>query len=207
MTYFRSSAQKSSILLLLSLPLVIPVWAQDAFQPTLQRNIVTRFHSAQALRKNGQTPQSIDALKTLVAQSPDYFLAWYNLGLAYTAKNDFVNGAAALDKAIDIQLKLLATNQIKPEFTIYNTAGWAHMQLNQFDAADRYFKVALSNLKQLPTSDSQSRVLNNYGLLRLHQNNYAEAQAFFQQALALGNPMAKDNLNYLAHLQKLKKAH
>jgi tetratricopeptide (TPR) repeat protein len=206
MPLLRSSSRNVLILLFLSLPITIPVWAQDAFQPTLQRSMVNRFQNAQAFRKSGQATQSIKALKAIVAQSPDYFLAWYNLGLAYTAVNDFVNGAAALDKAIEVQLKLLASNQIKPEFTVYNTAGWAHMQLNQLDAADRYFKVAISNLKQLPSEDSQGRVLNNCGLLRIRQNNYAEAKTFFEQSLALGNPMAKANLSYLARLQKLKKA-
>jgi len=40
----------------------------------------------------------------------------------------------------------------------------------------------------------------------MKQNNYADAQNYFKQAQALGNPMAKDNLGYLSRLQKLKKA-
>jgi len=192
--------------LCLHMVFVMPASAQDLFQSNIDHSMVQRFKSAQTMRRKGNAAQSIGLLKNIVAQNPDYFLAWYNLGLAYTDKGDYVNGAAALDKAIAIQLKLLGSNQIQPEFTIYNTAGWAHMQLNQYDIAEKYFKVALVNLKQLPSQDSQSRVLNNYGLLKMKQNNYADAQNYFKQAQALGNPMAKDNLGYLSRLQKLKKA-
>ena len=184
----------------------ISAYAQDLFQANIDHDMVVRFKSAQTLRRKGSTTQSIGMLKNIVAQNPDYFLAWYNLGLAYTDKGDYVNGSAALDKAIAIQLKLLASNQIKPEFTIYNTAGWAHMQLNQYDIAEKYFKVALVNLKQLPSQDSQSRVLNNYGLLKMKQGDYSDAKKYFTQASQLGNPMAKDNIAYLEKIQKLKKA-
>jgi tetratricopeptide (TPR) repeat protein len=190
----------------LHMAFVMPASAQDLFQSNIDHSMVQRFKSAQSLRRKGNAAQSITLLKNIVSQNPDYFLAWYNLGLAYTDKGDYVNGADALDKAIAIQLKLLGSNQIQPEFTIYNTAGWAHMQINQYDIAEKYFKVALINLKQLPSQDSQSRVLNNYGLLKMKQNNYADAQNYFKQALALGNPMAKDNMAYLARIQKLKKA-
>jgi|GEM_PF-769732 len=190
----------------LHMAFIMPASAQDLFQSNIDHSMVQRFKSAQSLRRKGNAAQSIGLLKTIVAQNPDYFLAWYNLGLAYTDKGDYVNGADALDKAIAIQLKLMGSNQIQPEFTIYNTAGWAHMQLNQYDLAEKYFKVALINLKQLPSQDSQSRVLNNYGLLKMKQNNFADAKNYFKQAQALGNPMAKDNMSYLVRIQKLKKA-
>jgi tetratricopeptide (TPR) repeat protein len=183
-----------------------PTFAQDLFQSNIGHSCVVRFKNAQNLRKKGHADQSIGLLKGLVAEYPDYFLAWYNLGLAYTDKGDYVKGAAALDKAIQVQLKLMSKNQIQPEFTVYNTAGWAHMQLNQYDIAEKYLKVALANLNQLPSPDSQSRVLNNYGLLKMKQNNYAAAKTYFNKAAALGNPMASDNLGYLTRLQQLKKA-
>jgi tetratricopeptide (TPR) repeat protein len=179
-------------------------FSQDVFQTNLNKSSVQRFKSAQSLRKAGRYQESIPVFIELVKQNPDYFLAWYNLGLAYTAKNDFNNGAKALEKAIQVQLRLLEGDRIKPEFTVYNTAAWALMQLNDYDKAERYLKVSYDNLDKLPSKDSQSRVLNNYGLLKMKQSDYEGAKKLFNAALALGNPIARDNLVALERLRKMK---
>ncbi|MBN1205140.1 MAG: tetratricopeptide repeat protein [Myxococcaceae bacterium] len=97
------------------------------------------FEEGRQERRAGKAEPAVRILEEVVAKAPDFFMAWYNLGLAYEALKKPKEAAEAYQKAIALE------PQQKPrDASVYNTYGWLLYRQDQYMEAEKLFRQALS---------------------------------------------------------------
>lgn len=82
------------------------------------QELYNEFLTARALRKSGNNKGSIELLKQIISQQPDFYLAKYNQALAYDSLSNFELAKSSYNDAIDLQSK-----EGFSDASIYNTYG------------------------------------------------------------------------------------
>lgn len=98
-----------------------------------------RFEAALKLRKSGKINEAIKILKEIIAKCPDFYLAYYNLGLAYESLGDLESAELYYARAAQLEPKL---NIRDP--SIYNTYGFLLLRLHKFEEAEKAYLKALA---------------------------------------------------------------
>lgn len=164
-------------------------WASDAVELSVDQ--------ARQARISGDLNASVAQLDSVLEKHPDHFRALYNKALAHASNGEQDKALAAFERASQ-----LLPSQDKKDYTLYNSYGWFLLGIGQLEAADQQFKLAMEHFEELPKA-SQSRVLNNYGILKLQLDQLAGAQKLFQKAADdYDNSLARRNLSLVGAIEK-----
>jgi tetratricopeptide (TPR) repeat protein len=163
----------------------------DKFQDTIAQPQVDKLDAIVSLRRQGNLGDAAKQLTLLTQQNPQYYRAIYNLGLAYA---DMGQTKEAIAKLLEAEILKNSLNIQDP--TLDNSLGWAYFLDRQYDNADIYFSRALNSSDKL-TKNSQARLYNNYGQLKIYKKNYPEAKKYLQLSTDNGNSLAKKTLEQL----------
>jgi Flp pilus assembly protein TadD len=115
--------------------------------------------------------QSIDALKKLTKDFPDFSPALNHLG--YTL--------VELDEELDLAKELLKhAVKLEPKNGFYlDSLGWAHFKKNELDEAERHL------LEALQLEPGEPVILEHLGEVKLKQGDLAMALRYFERAMTL----------------------
>ena len=107
-------------------------------QKGIPQEVFAEFERGRQLRKTGQIAGAIKSLTAATEKQPDFYLAWYNLALAYMATNDHGKTDAAFKKAVEYeQLQSLR------DASLYNSYGWFLYLNKRYAEAVKIFERAL----------------------------------------------------------------
>jgi tetratricopeptide (TPR) repeat protein len=190
---------------MLALP-PVPTTAQTLldFGQTVSATAKANVDKARALRMgvNGQAAdlrQSILILESVIKENPEYYRAWYNLGLAkLKAEPDNTAGfEAPLKKAIEIQ----ESNTSIRDGSVYNTLGYGYLQNGDHKQAIDFL---LKGLTVPGNSDWTSSALHyNLGRLYYETQDFSRAEHYLSISRdKYGNPAAGQLLDSISKLQK-----
>jgi len=126
-------------------------------------------------------------------EKPNYYLALYNLALAYYAKGDLDSTYKILEKAYGIAKK----DDIK-DVMIYSLFGYANMLKGN---ENRSMSIYEEGMKIQASSKKRGLLFNNYALLEFRKGNYAKARELFEKAGELGNTKSIQNLEMINKIQ------
>jgi Tfp pilus assembly protein PilF len=191
---------------LFALALLATPWAQvraaDQYQPArISAAQEQKLEQARELRRTGKLDEAIGRLNEVVQENPDYYLATYNLALAYAEKNKYKEAFGAFKKAAELQRKYAIKDP-----TLYNSWGWAQLLAGDYGAAEQSFKTTENEFASL-SPQSQQRLLNNFGVLYMYMKDYNKAETYFQRSVAEYNSsLARDNLAALKNVRRAKAA-
>lgn len=175
--------------LLLFAALVTCAYSKDIFQDLISSELVNKVDQAKLLRENKQPEKSIEILKGVVHQSPEYYRAHFNLGLAYADTRDPNNAIVSYKRALEIKQKYGLT-----EGSIYNCIGIAYLEIGDYVSSESWLKKGLENLQHL-TYPSKQKLYNTIGVLYIYMKRYDEAKKYLKIASdEYGFKLAKDNL-------------
>lgn len=97
------------------------------------------YEAARAARLGGDARTAVASLERAVRASPDFFLAWYNLGLAHEARGDRRAAEEAYRKALALE-----PAQPVRDASVYNTCGWLLYREGRYADALPLFERALA---------------------------------------------------------------
>lgn len=118
---------------------------------------------------------SIEALEQAVATKPDYYRAWFNLGLAYFEGDRYEESAKSFDRALDVRKELGIRDN-----TILNTAGWAAMKSGDYARAEALLKLAETATAGDGTF-TEKAVVANLGELYFLTQEFPEAKIYLER--------------------------
>lgn len=170
--------------------------AIDRFGQNIPPEHAAHLDLGKRMQEAGETDKAIAQFKTVIEKQPDYFAAYYNLGLALVEKNSYASGIEALEKAREIRER----SQLK-DATIYNSLGWAYMLSGDKDQAEKYFSQGIKNEGTL-SAESRARLYNNSGWLYMSTGQYKQARAALTTAATqYKSKSAMENLNTLDRIE------
>ena len=112
---------------------------EDHAKNNLTPELYLKYLKARQLRKEEKKyPEAISLLKEIVQQSPDFYLGWYNLGLAYDAINESTGAQEAYNRAIKLESKLPVRDA-----TIYNSYGHFFYKQQKYQDALTQYRISL----------------------------------------------------------------
>ncbi len=159
--------------------------------------IESAVDQARQARLSRDYDASVAQLDAVLEKQPDHFRALYNKALAHASNGEQNKALSAFERASQ-----LLPVQAKKDYTLYNSYGWFLLAIGQLEAADRQFSLAMEHFEELPKA-SQSRVLNNYGILKLQLDHLADARTLFKRAADdYDNTLARRNLGLIGALEK-----
>ena len=181
-------------------------------------SVHNKMLDAIALYQSGEIEKSINIMKVILTESPNYIMAYKRLAEIYEGMNkiedslkilnlglknnpDNVSLMASLgitliksksiDKGIEILNKCLKVKDYDPD--IYNYLGMGYVELKEYDKALEYFNKALKFDVNSPV------ILNNIGALYLRQYLLTKSNTYHQLAMEYFNKALKfDERNYNA---------
>ena len=151
-----------------------------------------QIDQAKQLRLNGDTAQSTQIVRGVLAKNPRDFRANYTKGLLELDQGASAAAVSTLNSAI-AGLK----GKPAPDPTIYNTLGYALMNQGRLDEAARAFQKGYAARGSL-SRDSQQKLLNNMSLLYRLKGDQASSKAYLSLAAQAGSPQAKVNITRAA---------
>jgi tetratricopeptide (TPR) repeat protein len=156
----------------------LAIHAADRYQLDMPADVVSKTSQARQLRLENHFAESEDLLEPIVRRYPNYFLAHYDLGLAYEEQKKESAAIEELERAKQLNIELMLR-----EPTIYNSLGWAYLQDKQYTKALAEFELARSpEVFALLDSESQQKVLNNEGLTQAYLGQPSKAADLFMSA-------------------------
>jgi tetratricopeptide (TPR) repeat protein len=175
--------------------------SRDAFGQAFDPALTTKVDQARELRLPGKkssgaarenAKKSAALLQEIVKKQPDYYRAWFNLGLALNQAGDYPGAKAAFEKAIELRTKL----SIK-DISLLNSAGWAAMQNGDYGSAEIWLRMALADIGQ-GSSSTKSSVYYNLGQLYFFTQRFDQARAFLKIARdQFGSQQAAETLKLI----------
>lgn len=164
----------------------------DNFGQAVSRELDDQTTYARELRiknygREDNIDKSIVILNEIVNKKPDYYRAWYNLGLAYYSKHpdNPENSITALNMAINIQNKRI----VRPDKSIFNTIGYIYLNSRRYDEAEKYLNIGLNIDDSNKWTDSA--LLYNLGRLYFEKIQYDKSLEYLNRAIdEFGNPAA-----------------
>jgi len=130
-------------------------------------------------------------LDGVLATDPKNFRANYERGLVYLSSGDDEKAIVSLEAA-----EAAMSGESTPDFTIYNSLGWAYLQAGRYADAQTEFDKGLAHRQELPSSAQQS-LLNNLATLYMATGQIDKAEAPLRDAAAQGSKRAAINLRSL----------
>lgn len=96
------------------------------------------YQEGRGLRLRGDTKAATASLKEAVRLAPKFFMAWYNLGLAWDTAGMMVEAENAYKRALELE-----PDQLTHDASIYNTYGWLLYRQGRYQDARPMFQKAL----------------------------------------------------------------
>ena len=185
-----------SMLILFVLLLTSNSSAQDRFQSDIPEAASAQLQEAKLLRQKGQIKPAMEKLMAIIESYPEYYMAYYNLALAYSTAKDYQKAVGAFNKALDIR-----DRKKIPEATIFNTMGVMYMYSGDNANAELMLKKAEQNVELLPEK-SKGKLFNNLGVYYFNAGKYAESEKYFRIAWTrYASKSAKDNIKILEKMK------
>lgn len=146
------------------------------------------------LRGAHQPDRAIAVAQTVLKKSPQDFRAVYTIGLAMIDKGDVAGGMKKLNQAADLlHDRYAACGAANGWYSIYNTLGAEYYDQGKYGLAESNLNLAYSKFATL-NADTQKKLLNNLGLLYLHNGDLAKSRAYYEKAAAAHVPGAAERL-------------
>jgi Flp pilus assembly protein TadD len=172
---------------------------RDPFQKNIPPDVVKRTLEARDLRVKGDAKGAITTLEGITKSNPDYYLAEYQLGLAYASNRQPDKSLEAMSRALDIQKA-----QKIIDYTIFNTLGYVNMLNGNYRDAETNFRIAESNVSKLKP-ESQGKLYGNMGFMYMTLGEAEKAKEYLTKAQSLGDPNATENLKTLDAMRSSRK--
>lgn len=152
--------------------------------PSKEKKISDTYLQAGTLAlQNGNYTDALRSLLDAVKYDPNSVDAWNNLGLAYYGKQQPVLARESWEKAL----------KLNPKYSdARSNLGSMHLQLGQYDKAEKEFKTVLQDL----VYDKLHQVHFNMAILYMRKNQWLQAE----QSLRLA---VQDNSNFCAAWSQL----
>ncbi len=161
----------------------------DKFQNEIAPEYVTLMEEARQLKRSGELDQAINKFQSLIQDKPNYYLACYNLALAYVQKKEYKVAIKWFSKAIHIKKEANIN-----EATIYNSLGWTLMLMGDYSKSEKYFLLGKEN-EDLLSPRSKQKLYNNLGYLYLNKGELDLSEQYFtKSAQEYGSKLAQQNL-------------
>jgi len=152
--------------------------ATDPYQPDIPESLAAQVSHARGARLNNNPGDAVRELEGVVQSHPKYFLAHYELGLAYEAVKRVADAIAQLEaaKRLNIELKL-------GEPTIENSLGALYLSAARYKDAVAELEIASSpsNIHKLEPA-ARRVVFNNLGLAYSRVDRGCEAAVAYDIA-------------------------
>ncbi|CAK8722648.1 hypothetical protein GCAAIG_12315 [Candidatus Electronema halotolerans] len=183
--------------LLFIILLMQTVAAQEAVQIDVPAEAAAQFAAAEAYKDQNQFEQSQQIYSGLRTKYPNSFTIAYNYGRLLAQMKEYQKSAEVLAAA----LKTGEGRGQIPDPSIYNTIGYVHIMLGDFDQAIECFKTAAApKIYDLLADATQMKLRNNTGYALMLADRYEESLQEFTQAKQLGSRKAVDNIEKVKSL-------
>ena len=96
------------------------------------------FEHARKFRKLGKNVEAIEILGRVITACPNFYLAHYNLGLAYEARGGLDMAELQYKKAAELEAKLSTRDP-----SIHNTYGFLLLRAHKFEEAEKEYRKAV----------------------------------------------------------------
>lgn len=171
----------------------------DQYQPQIDRSFVQVLEQGRQLLKTGEIVESIEKLRAVIKERPNYYGAQYSLALAYIKHKDYDNAIECFTEALKIK-----DEEKIAEATIYNSIGWAYFMKGDYKKAEHYYLIGLRQESQSLLNDrSKEKLMNNIGLLYIYQGNLELAKTYLSMAKErYDSSLAQKNLELVSALEE-----
>lgn len=105
---------------------------------TVPAEVLQEFNEARRLRKDKQFDKALVLLKRVTEQAPEFYLAWFNLALAYHKMDKVPEGVAAYEQAVKLEPR-----QPERDASLYNAYGRFLMENKRYEEALKHLQTAL----------------------------------------------------------------
>ena len=171
-------------------------------------NASNNFQYALFLQKHKQLDSSLVYYQLASEQyilekdTVNYLATQNNLGVLYSAKNEYAKAENAYLEALEIYQRLATTNPATYEPDVagtQNNLGTLYGEIDEYAKAESVFLEALETYKRLATSNSATYepdvagTQNNLGVLYSAKNEYPKAESAFVEALEIYQRLARSN--------------
>lgn len=110
----------------------------DTAKEIYSGDVSEKFNEARKLRKEQKYEKAIDILEEITRARPDFYLAWYNLALAYDALDKSNLAGQAYEKAKDLEPR-----QVSRDPSLYNSYGFFLYRNERYADAIKQLEKAL----------------------------------------------------------------
>ncbi|MFP4083066.1 MAG: tetratricopeptide repeat protein [Candidatus Aminicenantes bacterium] len=162
---------------LIILNLIFCTSTSEKIQQAREKNPRYHYNMGSFYLNNGNVNEAISHFQKSLSLSPNYFLAFNGLGLAYSMKGELEESAKYFQKCLTIN----------PTFSeARNNLGMIYQEMGLLDKAEQEYRQAASD------KNYSSRELPYYNLARLCllQEKSKEALDYVQMALQINKDMA-----------------
>jgi Flp pilus assembly protein TadD len=174
-----------------------PTPAQDRFQTHIPELEVSTLLQAKDERRAGNSVEAAAHLYALTQRAPDYYLAHYNLALVLAERGDLGGAIDSFNRAIQIR-----DAEELPEWTIFNSAGWAHLLAGDLETAERLLWRGVDGFDKLDER-SRRKLLNNLGLVYVYKREFDKARPYLKRAAdEYKSDLARKNLLLVDELER-----
>ncbi len=183
---------------LFALVLLVPIAvAQDAVQNDVPSEAKAQHAVAESYKNRDLLEQSQQEYTELRKKYPNSFSIVYDDGRLLAQLKEYQASAEALGVA----LKLGTSRDQLPDPSLYNTIGYVHMMLGDFDRALEYFKMATApEIYKRLSQSSRMKLHNNTGYALRLADRYEESLDEFAKARELGSYKAVKNIEEVRSL-------
>ena len=176
----------------------LPAQAQtDKFQVDVPAQAVLEVEASRALVRQKKMVPAIERLVSLVETEPDYYRAYYNLGLALAKSGQAETGLQALEKAAQIK-----EDQHIEDVTLLASIGWTHYLTGNYQSAKEVLEEALQ--QQGLKESSRIKILNNLGTVHKRLGEFAAAREVLMESAAAGSTRAEANIRIIDATERMQ---
>lgn len=142
------------------------------------------FNEAYELIKLGREESGIKKIQQYLSKQPDIWNAWFLLGWAYRRIGEYEKGKDALLECLKLNDENVDT---------YNELSICYMELGEYNECRK--KLA----KALRMDGDNIKIISNFGILAIKENNSEEAMGFFKTVLEIEpeDEIAKKYIEFL----------
>lgn len=142
------------------------------------------FNEAYELIKLGREESGIKKIQQYLSKHPDIWNAWFLMGWAYRRIGEYEKGKDALLECLKLNDENVDT---------YNELSICYMELGEYNECRK--KLA----KALRMDGDNIKIISNFGILAIKENNSEEAMGFFKTVLEIEpeDEIAKKYIEFL----------
>jgi tetratricopeptide (TPR) repeat protein len=177
--------------------LVQAVSAQEAIQNDVPSGAAIQCAAAATYKNKNQLEQSRQEYVELRKKYPNSFSIVYDYGRLLAQMKEYQESA----KALGVALKIGVRREQLPDPSLYNTIGYVHIMLGDFDQALEYFKMAAGpKTYNRLAENTKMKLHNNTGYALMLADRYEESLGEFAKARAMGSRKAVENIEKVQSL-------